>query len=470
MRLFNQSIYSRRREQLSKILKQGVVLFLGNTESPRNYQDNTYKFRQDSTFLYFFGLTRPGLVVIYDLDNQKTTLFGEEISVDDIIWTGIQPSLGDLASQTVIDKISPLAKLPGMVMNLLRKNAQIHYLPPYRMYNKIRLSQLLQIPVDKVDLNVSPELVNAVVRMRSVKEDCEIQEIERGLGLTRELHLKVIYNARPGIRVKELVGMVSELVEAHSYDFAYPVILTVHGEILHNNSHGDVLKKGQLLLGDFGAETDMGYASDITRTIPADSYFTQQQREIYQVVLEAQQAAVDSLLPGVSNRDIHFIASLRIAAGLKDIGVMHGDTEEAIALGAHALFFPHGIGHMIGLDVHDMEDLGEDSVGYGPDMVRNDQFGLKSLRLAKKLQPGFIISIEPGIYFIPALIDLWESEKKFNSFINYDVLKKYRSFGGIRIEDDYQITGNGARLLGKPIPKTIEELEFLKGASTLEVS
>jgi Xaa-Pro aminopeptidase len=259
-------------------------------------------------------------------------------------------------------------------------------------------------------------------------------------------------------------------VEAHSYDFAYPVILTVHGEILHNNSHGDVLKKGQLLLGDFGAETDMGYASDITRTIPADSYFTQQQREIYQVVLEAQQAAVDSLLPGVSNRDIHFIASRRIAAGLKDIGVMHGDTEEAIALGAHALFFPHGIGHMIGLDVHDMEDLGEDSVGYGPDMVRNDQFGLKSLRLAKKLQPGFIISIEPGIYFIPALIDLWESEKKFNSFINYHVLKKYRSFGGIRIEDDYQITGNGARLLGKPIPKTIEELEFLKGASTLEVS
>jgi len=262
---------------------------------------------------------------------------------------------------------------------------------------------------------------------------------------------------------KELAGLVSQLVEARSFDFAYPVILSIHGEILHNYYRGNTIKKGQLLLGDLGAETEMGYASDITRTIPAEKTFSLQQREIYQIVLNAQQEAIDNLSPDVLHRDIHFIAARKITDGLKDMRLMKGDTDEAIASGAHALFFPHGIGHMIGLDVHDMEDLGEDEVGYGPGLKRSDQFGLKSLRLAKNLNPGFTITVEPGVYFIPSLIDIWESSKRFCSFINYGALKPYRSFGGIRIEDEYLITNNGARLLGKPIPKTIAEIEFLRG-------
>jgi Xaa-Pro aminopeptidase len=465
MNLFEQHIYKGRREKLCKILKQGIVLFLGNSESPRNYPENAYRFRQDSTFLYFFGLTRPELAVLYDLDNNKATLFGENATEENIVWTGSQPDLGDLASQIGIDATLPLAKLPGIIKNLLDKNLQIHYLPPFRSSNKIVLSKLLQVPVEKVELNFSKELVNAVISIRSVKETCEVREIEKALDLTRELHLKVMYNAHPGLQEKELVGMVYELAESHSCDFAYPVILTVRGEILHNHMHGNTLKKGELLLGDFGVETNMGYAADITRTIPVESHFTTLQQEIYQVVLEAQQASVTSLASHVSFRDIHFISAMKIIAGLKGIGIMQGDPEEAMELGAHSLFYPHGIGHMIGLDVHDMEDLGEDRVGYAPDMTRNKQFGLKSLRLAKKLKPGYVVSVEPGIYFIPALIDLWEGQKRFDSFINYDALKHYRSFGGIRIEDDFVITDNGARLLGHPIPKTVEEIEFIRGAS-----
>ena len=425
-----------------------------------NYTDNTYHFRQDSSFLYFFGLDQPHLATIIDIDNNQEIIFGNELTLDDIIWTGPQISIAELAHQVGIDKTEPYDHIEKYLKK--SKAQKIHYLPPYRAVNKIKLSQWLDIPVNSIAQKVSTDLIKGVIHLRSKKSEAELEEMEKAVNTTAQMHLTAMYMAKEGLRESDLAGMVQGVAVGAGGNLSYPVILTVNGQTLHNHHHYNALKKGQLILGDFGAETAMHYAGDITRTFPVDLKFTKKQKDIYNIVLEAELIAIEALKPGIPYRDIHLMAAKVITEGLKSLGLMKGDTDAAVAEGAHALFFPHGLGHMIGLDVHDMEDLGEDLVGYTDTLKRSKQFGLRSLRLGRELEEGFVLTVEPGIYFIPELIDRWRSENKFKDFLNYNKIEAYKGFSGVRIEDNCVITTDGYEVLGNPIAKTIEEVEYVR--------
>lgn len=460
--MFSAATYSERRQKLLATAPAGLILLLGNEEVGMNYTDNTYPFRQDSNFLYFLGLDQPGLAVTLDTQTGETILFGEEITIDHVVWMGPQPSLQERANLAGVSKVQPIDKLPAFLAQATARKQPVHYLPPYRAVNQIKLSDWLTIPLSQVKANYSAALTQAVVNLRSHKEAQEVAEMEQALAVTAAMHLAAMREARPGIREAELAGLVEGIALSSGGRVSYPVILTVNGQTLHNHYHGNTLREGQLILGDFGAETAMHYAGDITRTLPVSKQFTAQQREIYQLVLDTEIAAIAAVEPGVSYREIHLAAAHQITTGLRDLGIMQGDPAEAVAAGAHALFFPHGLGHMIGLDVHDMEDLGEKYVGYTPNMERSTQFGLKSLRLARQLEPGFVLTVEPGVYFIPELIDVWAAEKKHASFINYPKLESYRNFSGVRIEDNVLVSETGHRILGPAIPKTIADVEALR--------
>ncbi len=459
MTLFDESVYRQRRQQLMQKLEGGLVWILGNELSPKNYRDNPYHFRQDSNFLYYAGLDIPGLSLLLDLDTGAEYLCGREASLDDVIWMGPQLRLASLAEKVGLSKVLPIDQLQN---KLRRAGSSVHYLPPYRGLSIINIHKYLGIPPKQVVSNASEDLIAGVVAQRAIKEDRELAEIEQALEISRDMHLEMIHDARPGIKESDLVAQLMTKVNQHRVDTAYPVILTVHGEILHNHHHDRTLVEGQMVLGDFGAESSMYYASDITRTVPVSSSFTSRQKEIYGLVLRAQEVAIKALQPGISYRDIHLLAAREMVQGLQSLGLMYGDVDASLAAGAHALFFPHGLGHMLGLDVHDMEDLGEDLVGYDEQVQRSSQFGLNALRLGRGLQEGFVLTVEPGIYFIPALIERWEKEGRHSDFIRYEALQQYRDFGGIRIEDNFVITAEGSRLLGPPIPKTIDEIEFLR--------
>lgn len=422
-----------------------------------NYRANTYPFRQDSSFLYYAGLDLPDLALLIDAGSGKTILFGHELSVEDVVWVGPQPTLKELASRAAIDEVREMDTLPGML-----RQGGLHYLPPYRGDNILRLCNWLGKDPVSVKGGFSEALVTAVVGQRSVKMDEEIEQMIWAVNLSGRMHVSVMREAEEGLLESDLSGIVTGMCEAEQVMPAYGIILSTDGQTLHNHSHGNELRSGKLLLADFGAESPMHYAGDITRTFPVDRHFTPMQRAIYDLVLSAEVHAIRSCKPGVMYREIHMETSRLIAAGLRDLGLMKGDPEEAVAAGAHALFFPHGLGHMIGLDVHDMEDLGEQFVGYAGEVERSKQFGLAYLRLARTLKPGFVLTVEPGIYFIPELIDLWRTERKFAEFINYSELDKYRDFGGIRIEDNVLITEEGHAILGDPIPKTAAEVEALR--------
>ena len=460
--MFERKTYIERRSRLIAGIESGLILLLGNEESPMNYEDNVYPFRQDSNFLYYAGLDRPHLALLLDIEEGHATLFGEEPTLDHVIWMGPQASLAELAESSGIEHTAPYGKLAGLLGDAQKKGREVRYLPPYRHDLMIRLHQWLNTPFEALKDNASEELVRTVVAQRSVKTGEEIREMERAVAISGQMHVAAIKATRPGIRESRLAGIVEGIATAAGGQLAYPAIVTINGQTLHNHYHGNTLADGNLVLGDFGAETGAHYAGDITRTWPVSGVFSTAQKEIYQIVLDAQLAALDALGPGRRYLDIHLLASRTIAAGLKDLGLMKGDVEEAVAEGAHALFFPHGLGHMIGLDVHDMEDLGENVVGYGDEVSRSDQFGLRSLRLAKALQPGFALTIEPGIYFIPELIARWKEEGKFEAFIHYEKLDRYLGFSGVRIEDNALITEDGSRLLGPPIPKTVGEMEALR--------
>ncbi len=460
--MFEKSTYQSRRQQLiDQLPGDGLLLFLGNEESPKNYVGNTYHFRQDSSFLYFFGWSAPGLAAIIDLEEGTTTLFGYDFTIDDIIWMGPQPTVAAMAERVGVTKAGSLADLEKTVSNAVDQKRNIHYLPPYRGENKIKLSQWLNSSIQDIEQGASVPFIKAVAAQRSIKSPEEIAELEKAVNISGAMHVLAMKARKPGIKESELAGLVEGVAVGNGGDLAYPQIVTVNGQTLHNHYHGNILQSGQLVLIDAGAETAMGYAGDITRTFPVDKTFTQHQKVIYNIVLEAEMAAIAMAGPNVRNLDVHFTAAKVIAEGLKDIGLMKGDMDEAVKLGAHALFFPHGVGHMIGLDVHDMEDLGEEYVGYSEQTQRIDQFGVKALRLGKALEPGYVLTIEPGIYFIPELIQLWESENKFGDFINYGALKLFSNFGGVRIEDNVLITEDGRKVLGEPIPKTVEEIEAL---------
>jgi Xaa-Pro aminopeptidase len=456
--MFSGEVYKRRRAELKKSVPSGILLFLGNEESPMNYPANQYTFRQDSSFLYYWGLDTPGLAAVIDLDADQEILFGDDPTVADIVWTGPQPLLRHKAGLVGVAHSMTAAQLKDVILAAVCKNRKVHYLPPYRPDNVIKIHDLLGIqPAFAKDYS-SAEFTRAVVSQRAFKAPEEIDEIEKAINITWEMQTYAMRSARAGMVEAEIAGGMHGIALARGGNLAFPIIFSIHGETLHNHHHANIMANGNIVVNDSGAESELHYAADLTRTFPVSGRFTDRQKEVYQIVLDAQLKALEAVKPGVPHREVHLLACRTLVSGLKQLGLMRGNVEDAVEKGAHAMFFQCGLGHMMGLDVHDMEDLGEKYVGY-EGVERSAQFGLCYLRLARPLCPGFVITSEPGIYFIPELIDQWKAEKKHEDFINYDVLERYRDFGGIRIEDDVLVTETGYRLLGKPVAKTIEEVE-----------
>lgn len=457
--MFNREIYIERRRQLRDQVSGGLILILGNSDSPMNYKDNTYHFRQDSNFLYFFGLDFQNLAGLIDVDSGEEMLFGDDFSMDDIIWMGPQESMQTKAARVGIKKALAYQKLFSQVGEAVKRGRKIHFTPPYRADNQLVLLELTGIAPSHQKAAASLELIQAIVSLRSVKDAGEIEELQKAAAAGYQMHVAAMKMAMPGTWEQKIAGTIEGISLANGNPPSFPIILSRNGETLHNHDHSNVLEKGRLLLVDAGAQTSMHYASDFTRTSPVGGQFSQQQREIYEIVLQANNLATELAKPGVSYLSIHLEAAKVIASGMKALGLMKGDVDEAVQAGAHALFMPHGLGHMMGLDVHDMEDLGQIYVGYDEEIRPVSQFGTAALRLGRKLQPGFVITNEPGIYFIPALIDQWKSEKTNHEFINFDRLEAYRTFGGIRLEDDLLITETACELIGERIPITPEEVE-----------
>jgi len=457
--MFPAKVYSDRRAMLRKELSKGLVLFLGNQDSAFNYPANTYTFRQDSSFLYFFGLDHPSLAGVMDLDNGTDHIFGNDVDIDDIIWMGKQPTIEEQALNVGVDNTAPLKELAVLVKDAREKGRMIHFLPPYRGETILWLSDLMYLDHSKLRENVSIELIKGVIKLRMVKDDLEIKEIEKMIDVAWLMHTTAMKMAKPGVVEQEIAGAIEGIALSHAGPVSFPVILSINGQTLHNHYHGNTLAEGRMLVVDAGCESGLHYASDITRTVPVGGKFSQRQKEIYETVLNANRAATAAVRIGVPFREIHLLAATEIVKGLKTLGLMKGDVKEAVSKGAHTLFFPHGLGHPLGLDVHDLEGMGENFVGYDHEVIRSKEFGLAFLRFGRKLQKNFVMTIEPGIYFIPELIDIWKNEDKLAEFINYDKVQTYKDFGGIRIEDDIFVTDTGARVLGKPIPKTVADVE-----------
>ncbi len=457
--MFRQEIYIARRNQLKSDLKNGIAIFPGNNESPMNYTSNPYHFRQDSTFLYFWGLDEPGLFAAIDLDSGEEIIFGNDRTLDDVIWMGPTRTIAEKADNVGVKKSLPVKEFSNFVKDALSKGRKVHYLPQYRADNRYFLSELLGINYHELNDKTSKEFAKAVIKQRAIKSDEEIAEIEKALTTSFYMYLYAFKKTRPGAREQEIAGGIEGIALSRGRGVSFPTIFSIHGEILHNHHHKNIMRSGDLVVLDSGAESFMHYASDITRTFPVSGKFTSLQKDVYNAVLDAQLAAIEMIKPGVYYKDIHLHAAKIIVERLKDIGLMKGNADDAVNAGAHALFFPHGLGHMMGLDVHDMEDLGENLVGYDEEQERSEQFGLAFLRLARKLQPGFVLTVEPGIYFIPKLFEMWKLESKFTEFIDYDKTEKMIGFGGIRIEDDVLVTYDGHKVLGHPIAKTVEEVE-----------
>lgn len=459
--MFKAEIYISRRKKLMQYMKSGVLLFLGNEESPMNYAANPYRFRQDSTFLYYWGLDEPRLMAVIDVDAGREMIFGYDFTVDDVVWMGPQPSLKARAKKSGVKEAFDLQKVEEIISTAIKQKRDIHYLPQYRPENIIKIEKLLGIHPRLVNDYSSEKFVKAVVAQRSIKSREEIKEIEFALNISYVMHTYAMQNVKPGKVEREIAGALEGIANTMGNGLSFPIIFSIHGETLHNHYHGNIMKKGDLVVNDSGAESLLHYASDITRTIPVSGKFTSQQKEIYQIVLQANTQAIKAMRPGIKFKSIHLLAAKIITTGLRELGFLKGDVDQIVKEGAHALFFPHGLGHMLGLDVHDMENLGEKYIGYDEKTVRSTQFGLAYLRMAKELRPGHILTVEPGIYFIPELIDLWQSQKKFTHYINYPRVEKYRRFGGIRIEDNVLVTAEGHKVLGKSIPKTVAEVESM---------
>ncbi len=462
--MFDKQIYTSRRMSLRKKIRSGLILIPGNTESPMNYPKNTYRFRQDSNFLYFFGLDIPNLVGVIDIEDGKDCLYGNDFDLDDVIWMGPQPSTNELGQQIGVPCTHPMKELASTLHRAIRNGRKIHFLPQYRSENILMLERLIGIHPSLMGKYASVELIKAIVSLRSIKEPEEIAELDKAADVGYIMHTTAMRMAKPGLKEQEIVGAIEGVAVGKGYMTSFPIILSQNGETLHNHDHSQNLASGRLLLIDAGAEINSHYASDNTRTVPVDGVFTQKQKDIYNIVLNSLNKAIELCKPGVTYQSIHLEAAKVIADGLIKLGIMKGDVNDAVANGAHTMFFPHGLGHMMGLDVHDMEDLGENYVGYDDEISRIDQFGTAFLRLGRRLQAGFVLTVEPGIYFIPALIEKWKSEKINSSFINYDKALEYVGFGGVRLEDDILITDKGCRLLGsKRIPITVEEIEAIVG-------
>ena len=464
--MFDKATYVGRRAKLKELVKDGIIILFGNNESPCNYPSNGYyPFRQDSTFLYYFGLNRDGLVGVIDIDNDIETLVGNDIDIEDIVWYGSVNSVHDMAESVGVKNTVPMKSLKTICNDAIRQKRRIHFLPPYRHDIKIQIFSLLGIhPVQQKEA-ASMDLINAVIKMRSVKEQQEIEELERAAIIGYKMHTTAMRLTKPGVTEKYIGGQVDGVALSHGAMTSFPTIFSQHGEIMHGNPSMAELESGRLVLCDSGAETINNYCSDNTRTYPVNGKFTQRQLEIYSIVEACHDYVLDVAKPGVKYMDVHFAVCRLMTDRLKELGLMKGDTEEAVAAGAHAMFLPHGLGHMMGMDVHDMENLDQINVGFDEETrPRLDQFGTNCLRMGRRLEEGFVVTDEPGIYFIPALIDDWKASGHCAEFLNFDMLETYKDFGGIRIEDDVLITKDGCRFIGKDrIPYHPQEVEeFMK--------
>ncbi len=461
--MFDQTTYAARRAKLKTQVGKGLILLLGNEDSSMNYRDNLYPFRQDSSFLYFFGLDKPDLAAVIDIDNDREVIYGNELTMDEIVWTGPLPSLVEQAFAAGVGLTEPVTALFQVLSTARGSGRSIHFLPPYRPENVLKLSAWFGVAPNSLREHASVSLIKAVVGQRSIKTAEEVEQIEEAVGTTVDMHLAAIRGVRDGMTEAQLAGGLQAIAIAAGGNLSFPTILTVNGQVLHNHYGPTVMREGRIAICDSGAENAMHYAGDMTRTFPVGKRFTTLQREMYGIVLSAQEAAVAALRPGVLFRDVHALAARKLMEGLNALGVTKGDPAAAVEAGAHTIVFQCGLGHMMGLDVHDMEDLGEEYVGYTERLKKGTAFGWKSLRLGRALEPGFVVTIEPGLYFIPELMDQYRAEGRYLDFINYDRLESLRGFGGIRIEEDLLITEEGSRLLGKPLAKTADEIEALRG-------
>lgn len=453
--MFDKEIYVERRKKLKENFKDGIILIPGNNYSPLDCKDNCYPFLQDATFRYYFGLSHPGLVGIIDIDNDKEIIFGNDYTISDIVWMGKQKYLKELVFEVGIKSFIEIEELKSYLVK--RKN--IRFTNQYREDIKNFISSLIDINPFNFDDYTSFELVNAIIAQRNIKSDVEIKEIEKAVNITKEMHLAAIKNVRIGMKEFELVAEVEHATKKNNAYFSFQTILTKNGQILHNHYYGNTLKSGDLVLLDCGAINENGYCGDMTTTFPVSGKFSERQKLIHNIVRDMFDKAVDISKVGVFYRDVHLEVCKVMAENFKKIGLLKGNVEELVSKGAHALFMPHGLGHMLGMTVHDMENFGEINVGYDEEIQKSKQFGLSSLRLGRRLQIGYVFTIEPGIYFIPDLFEKWKKEKLYEEFLNYEEIEKYMDFGGIRMERDILITENGAKILGESFPRTADEIE-----------
>jgi Xaa-Pro aminopeptidase len=453
--MFSKETYILRRASLKNSIGSGKILIMGNNEAPMNYNDNVYRYRQNSNFLYYFGIAQPGLNAIIDLDADTTIIYGHELTMDDIIWVGEVPSLAALADSVGVS----IVKSEESLFSALKSSSHVHYLPPYRAEHQTLLFDGCGIPYNEQKNRASLPLIMAVVNQRSVKTSEEVTQMDHAVNITKAMHLHAMQSTQAGKYEYEVVGDILKECKAHHGELAYGVIFSINGQVLHNHHHDNLMTDGRMVINDSGAENEMNYAGDITRSFPVNGKFTTKQREIYSIVLEMEKSCIEFISPGIKYRDVHLLANKILIQRFKELGILKGDDQDMLEQGVAGLFMPHGLGHMIGLDVHDMEDIGENYVGYEEGQVRANYLGLKSLRLAKTLQPGYALTVEPGIYFIPQLIDKYKSENRFSDFVNYTKLEDYYGFGGIRIEDNILVTDSGSRLIGDYIPKEIHEVE-----------
>lgn len=458
--LFSKSTYVERRNELKKLVGSGLIVLFGNNDSPANYPSNTYKFRQDSSFLYYFGLHRNGLVGVIDVDNDREYLVGDEIDIEDIVWYGSVTSVAEMAEMTGVARTAAMRELPAIVESAKAQGEEVHFLPPYRFDNQIQIMDLLGIHPSQQKAAASLKLIAAVVKMRTTKTEEEIAELERAAEIGYEMHTTAMRLCRPGITEQYIGGMVDGIANAYGCMVSFQTIATQHGEVMHGNPSTAKLEAGRLMLVDAGAETNENYCSDNTRTTPVSGVFTQKQKDIYNIVVECHDHVLEVAKPGIKWWDVHFAVCRIITERLQQLGLMKGDVEESLKAGAHAMFLPHGLGHSMGMDVHDMEGLGQVYVGFDNEVRPSTQFGTNALRFGRRLQKGFVVTDEPGIYFIPALIDDWKKNGTNAQFLNFDKIDEYRDFGGIRIEDDVLITDEGCRFIGsKRIPYHVEDVE-----------
>ena len=453
--MFSKQTYQSRRNELKRLVGSGVIILFGNNESPCNYPSNAYSpFRQDSSFLYYFGLAQPGLVGVIDVDNDSEQLFGDDIDIEDIVWYGSVDSVSQMAASVGVAQTAPMSALSQFCSQARAAGRTLHFLPPYRHDTMLTITDLLGIHHSRQRDEASLTLIRAVVKMRSSKTAEEVAELEKAAAIGYQMHTTAMRLARPGVTEKYVGGQVDGIARSLGAQVSFATIFSQHGEIMHGNPSMALLEEGRLALCDAGAETMSHYCSDNTRTFPVSGRFTERQLDIYRIVEECHDYVLTVARPGVCYRDVHFGVCRLMTERLKELGLMRGNTDDAVSAGAHAMFLPHGLGHMMGMDVHDMEGLGQVYVGFDDEVRPNlEQFGTNALRMGRRLEEGFVVTDEPGIYFIPALIDDWKASGHCKEFLNFDLLETYKDFGGIRIEDDVLITADGCRFIGeKRIP------------------